>query len=72
MVSASTLSPELGESLEKRATGNVKAAGQVGSLLAQKAMKLKVTTVVFDRNRYRYHGRVRALAESAREGGLEF
>lgn len=44
----------------------------VGSLLAQKAGKAKITKVVFDRNGYKYHGRVKSLAEGAREGGLKF
>jgi large subunit ribosomal protein L18 len=69
LVSASTRSPELKKKL--KATGTVKAASQVGVLLAAKAKKSKVTRVVFDRNRYRYHGRVKALAEAVREGGLE-
>lgn len=44
----------------------------VGKLLAQKATKAKITSVVFDRNGYKYHGRVKSLAEGAREGGLKF
>jgi large subunit ribosomal protein L18 len=44
----------------------------VGLLLAQKAQKAGVTTVLFDRNRYPYHGRIKSLAEGAREGGLGF
>lgn len=70
LVSASTRSPELKKKL--KTTGTVNAASQVGVLLAEKAKKSKVTRVVFDRNRYRYHGRVKALAEAVREGGLEF
>ena len=48
------------------------AAGEVGKLLAERAKGAGVTRVVFDRGGYKYHGRVRALAEGAREGGLEF
>ncbi|MFL5981932.1 MAG: 50S ribosomal protein L18 [Gaiellaceae bacterium] len=47
-------------------------AGEVGKLLAQKAKDAKIQTVVFDRGGYLYHGRVKALADAAREGGLKF
>lgn len=70
LASASTLCSELRGSLES--TGAVEAAAQVGSLLARRAVEAKVTEVVFDRNWYKYHGRVKALAEAARQGGLEF
>jgi large subunit ribosomal protein L18 len=69
LVSASTLSREFKGSLKSTAT--VEAATQVGTLLARKALKANVIRVVFDRNRYRYHGRVRAVATAAREGGLD-
>lgn len=52
--------------------GNVKGASIVGKLLAEKAIKAGVKSVVFDRNGYIYHGRVQALAEGARTGGLKF
>ena len=52
--------------------GNVAGAKSVGKLIAQRARKAGVTKVVFDRAGYLYHGRVKALAEAAREGGLEF
>jgi large subunit ribosomal protein L18 len=51
---------------------NVAAAGSVGKLIAERAKAAGVTKVVFDRGGYRYHGRVRALADAAREAGLEF
>ena len=67
---ASTLSPELRKKL--KTTGNCEAAGQVGRMVAERALKAKVEEVWFDRGRFRYHGRVRALAEAAREAGLKF
>lgn len=70
LTSASTLCPELRDSL--KSTSTVEAAAQVGELVAKRALEAKVTKVVFDRNRYRYHGRVKALAEAARKVGLEF
>ena len=52
--------------------GNVAAAALVGKAVAEKALALKIKTVVFDRGGYLYHGRVKALADAAREAGLEF
>ena len=52
--------------------GNVEGAKEVGKDIATKAKKLNITKVVFDRGGYQYHGRVQALAEAARENGLEF
>ena len=52
--------------------GSVEAAKQLGTLVAELAVKQGITRVVFDRGGYMYHGRVRALAEAAREGGLQF
>ena len=67
IASASTLEPEL------RGTGNTTAtAASVGRLLAQRAKDKGIDAAVFDRGGYRYHGRVKALAEGAREGGLNF
>jgi large subunit ribosomal protein L18 len=68
LVSASSLDKDL--KLENG--GNVEAAKKVGKSLAEKAKKAKITKVVFDRGGYLYHGRVAALAEAARENGLEF
>ena len=55
-----------------KAGSSVEAAGKVGQSLAERAKKAGVTQVVFDRGSYLYHGRVKALAEAAREGGLDF
>lgn len=71
LVAASTLTSELRSQL-KEGTGNIKAAKQVGAFIAQRAMEKGIKRVVFDRNGFLYHGRVKALAESAREAGLEF
>ena len=68
LVSASTLEAELRSS----PGGNVAAARSVGSLIAQRALDAGIALVVFDRGGYRYHGRVAALADAAREAGLEF
>lgn len=68
LVSASTLEKELKISNG----GNVEAAKKIGEEIAKRAKKAKITEVVFDRGGYLYHGRVKALAEAARENGLEF
>lgn len=70
LVSASTLSPELKGRFNRNS--NKQAAEAVGRLLAQKALDKGIKKVVFDRAGYIYHGRVKTLAEAAREGGLEF
>jgi len=70
IAAASTLSKELQGKL--KATGNAEAAKAVGALLAQKALDKGITQVVFDRNGLLYHGRVKALADAARERGLQF
>jgi len=69
-VSASTLDKSLRETLKTGST--VEAAQAVGKLVAQRATDAGVQQVVFDRSGYLYHGRVKALAESARENGLVF
>ncbi|MEN3046568.1 MAG: 50S ribosomal protein L18 [Candidatus Hydrothermales bacterium] len=71
LTGASTLSPEIRESL-KTIKGKVQKAFLVGKLIAERAKKLSIKKVVFDRAGYKYHGRVKAVAEGAREGGLEF
>ncbi len=68
LVAASTLSPEMKDAKGKKA----EVAKQVGALLAKKCIEAKVEKVVFDRNGFNYHGRVAAVAEGAREGGLKF
>ncbi len=70
LVSASTMDRELKGSVKHG--GNSDAASRVGSLLAERAVSKKIGVVSFDRGGYRYHGRIRALAEAAREGGLKF
>lgn len=69
LVAASTLSPELAKGKEKR---KIAQAKQVGALLAERALAAQIRQVVFDRGGYRFHGRVKALAEAAREKGLQF
>ena len=60
------------KSLKSNNGGNIEAATKVGSEIAKKAIKLGHKKVTFDRSGYKYHGRVKALADGAREGGLEF
>jgi large subunit ribosomal protein L18 len=59
-------------SLGQDKTGNVESASAIGKLIAERAKDAGITKVAFDRSGYIYHGRVKALAEAAREGGLEF
>lgn len=68
LVSASSIDKEL--KLENGS--NIEAATKVGELIAKRAKKAKITKVTFDRGGYQYHGRVKALADAARENGLEF
>ena len=70
LAAASTLDASLREAL--RTGADKEAAGHVGKLVAERALAAGVTQVVFDRGSYMYHGRVKALAEAAREGGLSF
>ena len=68
LISASSIDKEL----KLQNGGNVEAATKVGELLAKRAKDAKIVEVVFDRGGYLYHGRVKALAEAARENGLKF
>ena len=70
LASASTVEREVRENLKNG--GNVVAAGVVGKRIAEKAVILGIKTVAFDRSGYKYHGRVKALADAAREHGLSF
>ncbi len=70
LCSASTLDKELRSTLEK--TWNKDAAREVGKLVGKRALERGITTVVFDRGGYKYHGRVKELADGAREAGLKF
>ena len=70
LTSASTMDTQIREGLKN--TGNMDAAREVGKLLADRAVNKKVEKVAFDRGGFKFHGRVKALAEAAREGGLKF
>jgi large subunit ribosomal protein L18 len=77
LVALSSLSPEVRAKVEElkskgEVKGKVDVARLVGRMLAEKAKEKGITKVVFDRGGYKYHGRVKALAEGLREGGLEF
>ena len=68
VASASTVEKDLREG----ATGNIDAAAKVGKLIAERAKAAGVSAVAFDRSGFKFHGRVKALADAARESGLEF
>lgn len=70
LASASSIEPEVRKELGNG--GNVKAASLVGQRIAQKAKQAGIETVAFDRSGFRYHGRIKALADAARESGLKF
>ena len=73
IASASSVEPAVKGSLEKKATGgNVAGAKVIGKTIAERLKDKGVTRVVFDRNGFLYHGRVKAVADAAREAGLEF
>lgn len=70
IVSASTVEADVRNKVKNG--GNIEAATLIGKLIAEKAKKAGVTTVAFDRSGYKYHGRIKALADAARENGLSF
>lgn len=70
LAAASTLEPAIAGAL--KSTGNIDAARAVGKAIAEKATSKGITEVAFDRSGFKYHGRVKALADAAREGGLQF
>jgi large subunit ribosomal protein L18 len=70
VAAASTVQKDVQAKIKK--TGNVEAATAVGKAIAEKAKKAGVERVAFDRSGFRFHGRVKALADAAREGGLKF
>ncbi len=70
LVAASTVSKDVAEG--QKYTGNVEAAKAVGAAIAKKALEQNIKQVVFDRNGFLYHGRIKALADAAREAGLSF
>ena len=70
LAAASTLSPEIRQ--QDRVKGKIESSVRVGKIVADKTKAKGITKVVFDRNGFLYHGRVRAVAEAAREAGLEF
>ena len=71
-VTGTTLASSSNLELKIKNGGNIEAAKKVGKDIAEKCKKLKINKVVFDRGGYQYHGRVSALADAAREAGLEF
>jgi large subunit ribosomal protein L18 len=70
IASASTVEADVRKKVKNG--GNVEAAAVIGKLIAEKAKKAGITTVAFDRSGYKYHGRIKALADAARENGLSF
>jgi len=70
LISASTIEKKAKKEL--KVTGNIDAAAYIGTTIAEKAKKIGIDTVAFDRSGFLYHGRIKALAEAAREAGLKF
>ena len=70
LAAASTVEAELRKAL--KTTGNAEAAVAVGKAIAERAIEKGIKTIAFDRSGYKYHGRVKALADAAREAGLQF
>jgi large subunit ribosomal protein L18 len=71
LLSVSNLTKDLGKNLKKKGS-KVKTSKDVGKILGERAVQKKIEKVVFDRNGYLYHGRIKAFADGAREGGLKF
>lgn len=72
LAAASSIEPNLRDSSDFKGKSPIEQAAAVGKLVAERAQEKQITKVVFDRGGYKYHGRVKALAESSREAGLEF
>lgn len=72
LASASTLDATVRKELGDTSTGNAKAAALVGKVIGERAKNAGISTVAFDRAGFKYHGRVKALADAAREAGLQF
>ena len=70
LASASTVEADVRKKVKNG--GNIEAAAAIGKLIAEKALKAGITTLAFDRSGYKYHGRIKALADAARENGLSF
>lgn len=70
LASASTLEKSINEDIA--ATGNIEAAAHIGKIVAERAVAAGISKVAFDRSGFKYHGRVKALADAAREHGLKF
>lgn len=70
LVAASTTEKAINEQV--KFTGNIEAAAVIGKLIAERALEKGITSVAFDRSGFQYHGRVQALADAAREAGLQF
>ncbi len=70
LISASTVEKQIRE--KEKAASKVASADEIGKLVAERALKKGISSVVFDRNGYKYHGRVKALSDGARETGLDF
>jgi large subunit ribosomal protein L18 len=71
LVSVSSIAKDIKESI-KSVKGKIEVSKTIGAAIAKKALEANITTVVFDRNGYRYHGRVKAVADAARNAGLKF
>jgi large subunit ribosomal protein L18 len=70
LASASTLEKSINEGISS--TGNIEAAAHIGKIVAERAVAAGISKVAFDRSGFKYHGRVKALADAAREHGLKF